>query len=144
MKAQTWPQNVIVSDPPIATSLFGNTRWAWLWLAARLYIGYTWITSGLGKLSNPAWVQTGDALKGFFLNAVKIPEAPARPAIAFDWYRTFIQFLLDSGSYAWFAKVVVAGEILVGLALILFILEIATRMGIWHVVRSFATSLRHA
>jgi len=119
MKAQTWPQNVIVSDPPIATSLFGNTRWAWLWLAARLYIGYTWITSGLGKLSNPAWVQTGDALKGFFLNAVKIPEAPARPAIAFDWYRTFIQFLLDSGSYAWFAKVVVAGEILVGLALIL-------------------------
>ncbi len=119
MKAQTWPQNVIVSDPPIATSLFGNTRWVWLWLAARLYIGYTWITSGLGKLSNPAWVQTGDALKGFFLNAVKIPEAPARPAIAFDWYRTFIQFLLDSGSYAWFAKVVVAGEILVGLALIL-------------------------
>ncbi|HNT26289.1 MAG TPA: DoxX family protein [Anaerolineales bacterium] len=119
MKAQTWPQNVIVSDPPIATSLFGNTRWAWLWMAARLYIGYTWITSGLGKLSNPAWVQTGDALKGFFLNAVKIPEAPARPAIAFDWYRTFIQFLLDSGSYAWFAKVVVAGEILVGLALIL-------------------------
>lgn len=32
----------------------------------------------------------------------------------------------------------------VGLALILFVLEIATRMGIWHVVRSFATSLRRA
>ncbi len=119
MKAQTWPQNVIVSDPPIATSLFGNTRWSWLWLAARLYIGYTWITSGWGKLSNPAWVQTGDALKGFFLNAVKIPEAPARPAIAFDWYRAFIQFMLDNEVYTWFAKVVVAGEILVGLALIL-------------------------
>jgi hypothetical protein len=32
----------------------------------------------------------------------------------------------------------------VGLALVLFILEIATRMGIWHVVRSSVTSLRRA
>jgi thiosulfate dehydrogenase [quinone] large subunit len=66
------------SDPPAATSLFGSPKWSWLWLVARLYVGYTWFTSGWGKLSNPAWVQTGEALKGFWVRAVAIPEAPAR------------------------------------------------------------------
>jgi thiosulfate dehydrogenase [quinone] large subunit len=119
MATQTWQQNITITDPPAAVSLFGNTRWAWLWLIARLYVGYSWITSGLGKLSNPAWVQTGEALKGFWQKAAAVPEAPARPAIAFEWYRSFIQFLLDSGSYTWFAKLITAGEILIGLALIL-------------------------
>ena len=112
--------NVIrISDPPIANALFGNPKWAWIWLIARVYVGYSWLDSGLGKVSNPAWVQTGAALKGFWERAVVVPEAPARPVIAFDWYRTFIQSLLDSGSYTWFAKLVVAGEILIGVALIL-------------------------
>lgn len=112
-------QNIVVSDPPIAKALFANTRWAWLWLLMRLYLGYQWLVAGLGKLENPGWVQTGDALKGFWQKAVTIPDAPARPAIAFDWYRGMIQMLLDSGSYTWFAKLVVIGEILVGVALIL-------------------------
>jgi thiosulfate dehydrogenase (quinone) large subunit len=116
---QTRNQNITITDPPIAQALFGNTRWAWLWLVVRLYAGYTWLTSGWGKISNPGWVQTGEALKGFWERAVAIPDAPARPPIAFDWYRTFLQSLLDSGSYFWFAKVVVAGEIFIGLALIL-------------------------
>lgn len=119
MATQTWNQNITITDPPIAQALLSNTRWAWLWLIVRLYIGYNWLTSGWGKISNPAWVQTGEALKGFWERAVAIPDAPARPPIAFDWYRTFLQSLLDSGSYTWFAKLVVAGEILVGLALIL-------------------------
>ena len=119
MATKTMQQRIIVSDPPVVTALFGNTRWAWLWLFVRLYLGYTWITSGWGKLSNPGWMQTGDVLKGFWERAVIIPDAPARPAIAFGWYRDFIQMLIDSGSYAWFGKLVVYGEILVGIALIL-------------------------
>jgi thiosulfate dehydrogenase [quinone] large subunit len=111
--------SVTFSDPPFAQSLLGNTRWAWLWLIVRLYVGYTWLTSGLGKIGNPAWVQTGAALKGFWARAVAIPEPPARPPIAFDWYRAFIQALLDGGHYTWFAKLIVAGEVLVGIALIL-------------------------
>jgi len=77
------------------------------------------LTSGLGKIGNPAWVQTGEILKGFWQRAVAIPEPPARPPIAFDWYRAFIQALLDGGNHVWFAKLVVAGELLVGIALIL-------------------------
>ena len=119
MTTQTWQGNLTITDSPVARALFSSTRWAWLWLIVRLYVGYTWLTSGWGKLNNPAWVQTGEALKGFWQRAIVIPEAPARPLIAFDWYRTFIQSLLDSGSYVWFAKLIVAGEILIGLALIL-------------------------
>ncbi len=120
MTTSSRTQNVIgFNDPPAAQALFGSPQWALLWLVARLYVGYTWLTSGWGKLSNPAWVQTGEALKGFWERAITVPEPPARPPIAFEWYRAFIQSLLDAGAYTWFAKLVVAGEILVGIALIL-------------------------
>lgn len=120
MTTQTQVKNPVrFSDPPIANTLLNSTRWSWLWLVARLYLGYTWLSSGIGKVSNPAWVQSGEALKGFWEQAVLIPEAPARPAISFDWYRTFLQAMLDGGAYTWFAKLVVAGEILIGAALIL-------------------------
>ena len=118
MTTQTWQRNLTITDSPVARALFSDTRWAWLWLIVRLYIGYTWLTSGWGKLNNPAWVQTGEALKGFWQRAVAIPEAPAKPLITFGWYRVFLQSLLDSGSYTWFAKLIVGGELLIGLALI--------------------------
>jgi thiosulfate dehydrogenase [quinone] large subunit len=95
-----------------------NTRWSWLWLILRLYLGYTWLSSGLGKVGNPAWMQTGQALRGFWANAVQIPETGRAP-IAFDWYRSFIQGMLDSGAYTWFAPLVVVGELVIGIALIL-------------------------
>jgi len=108
----------VFHDPPVVQRLLGSPRFAWIWLVARLYVGYEWLTSGLGKVSNPAWMQTGVALRGFWERAVLVPEAPARPAIAFDWYRAFIQSLLDAGAYAWFAKLIVVSEVLVGVALL--------------------------
>jgi len=112
-------QKIVFTDPPIAEKLLNSTSFALVWLVVRLYVGYQWLSSGLGKLSNPAWTVTGEALQGFWARAVAIPEAPARPAITYDWYRAFLQGLLDSGSHVWFAKLVVAGEILIGIALIL-------------------------
>lgn len=106
-----------IQDPPFARFVFGNTRMAWLWLIVRLYVGYQWIEAGWHKLT-PAWLNGGEALKGFWTAAVQVPDT-GRPAIAFDWYRSFIQFMLDTGSYTWFAKLVVAGELLVGISLIL-------------------------
>ncbi len=108
-----------LSDPPAARWLFGSTRLAWFWLILRLYLGYEWFTAGLEKAGNPAWTVTGVALKGFWTSAVATPPAPARSPIAFGWYRSFIQFLLNSGSYTWFAKLIVAGELLIGVALVL-------------------------
>lgn len=119
MATRTLANQTTFSNPALARTLFDSPRWAWLWLVARLYIGYTWLTSGWGKFSNPAWTETGAALKGFWERAVAIPEAPARPPITFDWYRVFLQSLLDAQAYTWFAKLIVAGELLIGLALIL-------------------------
>lgn len=119
MVTRTQTSGVTVTDPPFAVRLFGDTRWAWLWLMIRLYVGWTWLTSGMGKLSNPGWTDTGAALKGFWEKAAAIPAAPAKPAIAFDWYRSFLQALLDAQAYTWFSKLVVAGEVLIGVALIL-------------------------
>ncbi len=112
-------ENVVFRDPPFAYDLFNNTRWAWLWLLLRIYLGYSWLSAGLEKASEPAWTQTGLALKGFWQNAVAIPNPPGRPVIAFDWYRNFLLGLLNAQAYTWFAKLIVAGEILIGIALIL-------------------------
>jgi thiosulfate dehydrogenase [quinone] large subunit len=107
---------ITLPDPPIAHALFSTTKFAWLFAIIRIYLGYDWIVASLHKINDPAWVQTGTALKGFWTNAVKV--ADGKGPIAFDWYRNFIQFLLDTGAYAWFGKLIAYGEFLVGLGLI--------------------------
>ncbi|MDX2161061.1 MAG: DoxX family membrane protein [bacterium] len=108
----------VVQDPPLAQLLFSDRRFSVVWLVVRVLLGWSWLNSGLGKLSSPAWMETGAALQGYWTNAVAIPES-GRPPIAYDWYRDFIQGLLDAGAYTWFAKLIVFGEILVGFALII-------------------------
>lgn len=107
----------LIGDPPIARFLFSDVRAAWIWLPVRLWLGYQWLEAGLEKVTNPKWVQTGEALKGFWVRAVQVPEQ-GRPPIAFDWYRDFINFLLQNNSYTWFGPLVAWGELLVGLGLI--------------------------
>ncbi len=106
-----------MQDPPFARFLFTDKRAAWLWLVLRVWLGVQWIEASLHKISDPAWVQTGAALKGFWTSAVAIPEA-GRPAIAFDWYRNILNWLLENGTYTWFGKLVAYGELLIGIALI--------------------------
>jgi len=86
-------KGTVVQDPPIARFLFSDPRMSFVWLALRVWLGYQWLHAALGKIDNPAWVQTGDALKGFWSGAVAIP-VDGRPAIAFDWYRNFLQMML--------------------------------------------------
>jgi thiosulfate dehydrogenase (quinone) large subunit len=110
-------RGTVLQDPPLAQFLFSDTRFAAVWLVVRVLLGWGWLNFGLEKLGDPAWMQTGEALKGFWTSAVEVP-ATGRPPIAFEWYRNFIQGMLDAGAYTWFAKVVTFGEILVGIALI--------------------------
>lgn len=107
---------VVLDDPAFWRRLTSDTRFSWIWLPLRLYMGYTFVTSGWGKITNPAWMQSGDALRGFWQNAVTIG---AHPPITFDWYRSFIQTMLDAHAYVWFAKLVAVGETTVGVALVL-------------------------
>jgi thiosulfate dehydrogenase (quinone) large subunit len=108
-----------MEDSPMSKALFGSSKFSWLWLVVRLYVGYQWLTASIHKLTSPEWMQTGEALKGYWMHAAAIPDAPAKPAIYYDWYRTFIQSMLDHNSYVWFAKLIAIGEFLVGVALIL-------------------------
>jgi thiosulfate dehydrogenase [quinone] large subunit len=110
---------ILIQDPPIAQFLFQSTTAAWIWLVVRVWVGYQWLASGFGKLSNPEWMETGQAILTYWKRAVAIPDAPARPLITYDWYRDFLQLLIDTGSHPWFAKLIVFGELAVGLGLIL-------------------------
>jgi thiosulfate dehydrogenase (quinone) large subunit len=108
----------VMQDPPLAQFLFSDTRFAMVWLVVRVLLGWGWLEPGLRKLGDPAWMQTGDALREFWIKAVQIPES-GRPPITFDWYRNFIQSMIDAGAYTWFAKFVAVSEAVVGVALIL-------------------------
>jgi thiosulfate dehydrogenase [quinone] large subunit len=109
---------VEVEGPAFARFLFSNTRAGLFWLPIRLFLGFSWLVSGWGKATGEGWLDGGSALLGYWQNAVTIPDE-GRPPITYDWYRDFIQYLIDAGAEDWFAYVVVFGEIAVGLGLIL-------------------------
>lgn len=85
------------------------------YLGLRLFLAWEWLEAGWHKVTDPAWVQTGDALRAYWERAVALPAPPARPLITYPAYRAFIQFMLDNGWYTWFADVVAWGEVLIGL-----------------------------
>lgn len=116
MKKLLSGESVEITDPPIAKFIFSDTRFSAVWLVLRVYMGYQWIDASSHKIFDPKWVATGESLKGFWTSALKLDP---KPVISFDWYRSFIQYLLDTQSYTWFAKVVAYGELLIGLGLIL-------------------------
>ena len=45
-------------------------------------------------------------------------RAGARPAITYDWYRDFLNLLINNHAEGWFALLITLGELAVGLALI--------------------------
>jgi thiosulfate dehydrogenase [quinone] large subunit len=107
-----------VREPALSRFLFHDTRSAPLWLAVRLYVGIAWLTAGWEKIiGSPSWLSNGGALKGFWTGAVAVPKT-GKPAISYDWYRSFLQFMLNHRWYDGFAKVICCGEVLIGIGLI--------------------------
>lgn len=86
----------------------------------RVYVGIQWLQSGWGKVTNPAWMESGLALRTFWERAVSIPDT-GKPLIVCDWYREFLILLLSSGQHTWFGKVASLGELSVGLVLGAFV-----------------------
>ncbi len=110
-------RTVEIEGPAFARYLFGNTRAGLLWLPIRIFLGFEWLVAGWHKFSGPGWTDGGSALLGFWTNAVKVPTE-GRPPITFEWYRTFLQFLIDNHAQGWFAWLITFGEIAVGLGLL--------------------------
>lgn len=112
-----------IAEPPIARFLFADTRLAPLWTIIRLYLGYQWLTSGWGKLTNPAgvWVgaKAGTAITGFLTGALE-KTGGNHPDVS-GWYALFVQQVALPNAVV-FSYMVTFGEILVGVALILGLL----------------------
>jgi thiosulfate dehydrogenase [quinone] large subunit len=118
-KSKSVPErNYIVTDPPFAVALFGDTRWAWIWLIVRLYVAYEWLLAGFGKITNSSWVgaKAGTALTGFLNNAISLTTG-AHPAVQ-PWYAAFLKAVILPAAGFW-SYVVAFGETLVGLGLLL-------------------------
>ena len=109
---------VQIAGPGFARFLFNNRAAGLFWLPIRVFVGVSFLDAGLHKLNDPGWTQGGASLLAYWERAAAIPEAPARPAITYDWYRDFVNFLIDGRHEAWFAWLVTLGEIAVGLGLI--------------------------
>lgn len=108
----------------ILNTLSKDKRLSVVWLAVRVWLGFQWLTAGLHKFSNPAWVgdQAGTAIKGFWLKGAGLavgPDGAMLPAGAkYSWYQEFLKFLIDTGAEKWFTWAIVVGEVAVGVALV--------------------------
>jgi thiosulfate dehydrogenase [quinone] large subunit len=112
---------VEIEGPAFARFLLANSRAGLVWLPIRLFLGFAWLEAGLHKATSPGWLDGGDALAGFWNAAVAIPDQ-GRPAITYDWYREFLNWLIANDAQTWFAPLIVFGEICVGLGLIFGVL----------------------
>lgn len=104
-------------EPALSQFLFGSKIMAPFWTIVRIYLGWRWLSSGWGKLSSPAWIgeNAGAAVTGFLSGALALAEGE-NPSVQ-SWYAWLIEtaFLPNATIMSY---LIVAGEILVGLALI--------------------------
>lgn len=115
-------RSTVIADPPLARFLFSDTRLAPVWLLVRIYVGWAWLEAGWEKVVNASatsnYVIDGAGILAFWKRVVAVPAPPARPSITYDWYRNFIQFLIDNDAANIMGKVIAFGETAVGLGLI--------------------------
>jgi thiosulfate dehydrogenase [quinone] large subunit len=111
-------EDVEVEGPAFARFLFNNSRAGLFWLPIRLFVGFEWIEAGWHKLTGTGWIDGGAALAGFWTKAVATPQGGKGP-ITYDWYRDFINMLLQGHHETWFAWLITLGELAVGIGLVL-------------------------
>lgn len=119
LKKSAVGKNVIVDENPLSRWLFTNTTSAWLWLVLRLYLGYSWLTAGIGKVKSDVWTgeNAGTAIEGFMGGALSKVEG----GDVAGWYATFLENVVIPNAVP-FSYMVAWGEVFVGIGLILGLL----------------------
>jgi thiosulfate dehydrogenase [quinone] large subunit len=108
-----------IPEPRLSAALFSNTRWSWIWLILRVYLGYLWLSAGWEKVMAPGWVgaQAGTSLlqflRGTLWGAAGTPSSTISP-----WY-WFVANQIVMPHAVLFSYLVTYGEMAIGIALIL-------------------------
>jgi len=107
-----------IPEPPFSRFLFADTKMAWFWLLARVYVGWAWFEAGLSKFRNPAWTgdKAGTALRAF-LNAALQKANGLHPDVQ-GWYASLIKNVALPNAET-ISYIVTYGEIIIGILLIL-------------------------
>jgi thiosulfate dehydrogenase [quinone] large subunit len=121
MRKEPGGETIEIEGPAFARFLFGNSRAGLFWLPIRIYLGFSWLEAGYHKYADGGWIDGGASLRAYWERAAAVPEG-GRPPISYDWYRSFIQTLLDNGAESWMGWVITFGEMAVGIALIIGLL----------------------
>jgi thiosulfate dehydrogenase [quinone] large subunit len=110
--------SIQIEDPPLAKALFGDTRWSWVWLVLRVYVGWNWLSEGLAKASDPGWIgaSSGTFLTTWVTRALTKTHG-AHPDVQ-GWYGAFLSGVVLPHAAFW-SYCVTFGEISVGIGLIL-------------------------
>jgi thiosulfate dehydrogenase [quinone] large subunit len=106
----------------VSAWLFGSKQAALIWLVARVYLGYEWLSSGWPKLfgaQSDAWIGDGSAVLGYLQFATNDLAQGDHPALAYGWWSAFLEWVIESGFYTSVAWMVAIGEVAVGVMLIL-------------------------
>lgn len=114
-------------EPQVSKFLFASRWMAPVWTVVRVYLGWLWLSSGLGKMFvdaprdfgfNPAWIgpTAGGAVRGFLGRALELTTGD-HPSVQ-PWYAWLIEKVFMPNAVV-MSHLVAFGEVLVGVALIL-------------------------
>src|SRR6266536_5656910 len=120
-------ETVGIEEPKIARFFFTSQAAAYLWLVARIWLGYQWLHAGWEKVTgtesgwhwaftSQSWLRSSAGLKGFAGFALSNAKGP-HAAVNYGWYAAFLRWIERSGAGV-LAPVIAIGEVLIGLALI--------------------------
>ena len=112
---------VYYPEPKISQFLFASKWMAPLYLVFRVYLGWQWLTSGWGKVQNPAWVgeNAGQAVGGYLRGAIARSQGDS-PTVSV-WYAWLVEHIFLPVAPL-FSYMVAFGEVIIGIALIVGLL----------------------
>jgi thiosulfate dehydrogenase [quinone] large subunit len=64
-------------------------------------------------------MNSGDAVRVFWEQAVIVPQPPAQPAASFGWYRTLLRRLLATDAHRWLGPLLAILQVATGVGLLL-------------------------
>jgi thiosulfate dehydrogenase (quinone) large subunit len=105
----------------LADWLYRSSTASVIWLAVRLWLGYSWMNAGYQKIwgseKTAFWFGGGAGVKGFATAGVA-GSTTGKGGASYGWWAGFLHnFVIPNAS--WIAKLVALGELIIGIALIL-------------------------